>query len=122
MSDDKYHTLSNGMRTYIGTFGDGSSEIAMIERMIAAGHVPATNDEGEVNWFFVEGHYCNGPGCSVCHDGCCQHCQPNWQPKPCPGAEKVEADRISRRRAEYAKLKAEFEPATPSPSEKGEKL
>lgn len=54
------------------------------ERIVAAGHVLKLDEDGAVDEFAlsVEGH--NGPGCSVCGESWCQHCE-NANIAPCDG-------------------------------------
>lgn len=53
-------------------------------RLREAGH-KLKEDEGEVDFFVLEEAYCNGPGCVLCGESWCHHCEDPI--KPCPNAE-----------------------------------
>lgn len=46
-----------------------------IDALVAAGHTPAWDDDGnELDVFFLSVDMHNGPGCSACYDNWCEHC------------------------------------------------
>ena len=45
-----------------------------IRVMRAKGHSPILEEDGEVNWFFMDADYHNGPGCEACGWRDCHHC------------------------------------------------
>ena len=54
------------------------------------GHTWITDSTGNIDIFMYDnGHYCNGPQCSVCGYSFCQHCleEPSIE---CPGRELTE--------------------------------
>lgn len=64
----------------------------------AAGHTLKRDEDGDVDWFVLETDRCNGPGCTVCGDAWCHHCDPDIE--TCDGgkaqAEAEAAGRIAR--------------------------
>ena len=68
------------------------------EAMRAAGHVVATDEDGDPNIFFYEGPNCNGPGCSVCNWSRCWHCHADPATIPACDCGKAEAEREAVRR------------------------
>lgn len=81
------------------------------ERLIAAGHKPHLDDDGEIDIFAIDFGHHNGPACSVCAEGRCQHCDDGSPFEPCPGEEEVVRRAKEKRRAQFDNLKAEFEPS-----------
>jgi len=56
------------------------------EALEAAGHKLRHDEDGEVDIFVMDVGYCNGPGCELCGESWCHHCQDKI--KPCTGASK----------------------------------
>jgi hypothetical protein len=120
------YRLSNGLRLYIGKFVGAAerNNVALLERFIATGHALAvsdwTDDTDSVDVFFTSGGYCNGPGCAACHDSDCWHCDPDYEPKPCVGADGYAAEQKAARHRKFLELKAEFESASAIEARSGE--
>ena len=49
-------------------------EKEVIDKSVAVGHDLELNDDGEVDMFYMEGGYHNGPQCKNCYWNVCIHC------------------------------------------------
>lgn len=52
------------------------------KKLEAAGHVLIRDEDGDVNIFVMDHGYHNGPGCELCGESWCHHCED--EVKPCP--------------------------------------
>ena len=78
------------------------------ERLIATGHKPHLDDDGEIDIFAIDFGHHNGPACSVCAEGRCQHCDDGSPFEPCPGEEEVgetSADEVKKMRGKFIACK-----------------
>lgn len=46
----------------------------LFERLRAAGHTLAIDEDGDVDSFALDFEFHNGPACVTCHQSWCQHC------------------------------------------------
>lgn len=79
------------------------------ERLIAAGHKPQLDEDGEIDNFAIDSGFCNGPMCVVCYAGRCNHCDGGGEFEPCVGQEEMDRKAKEKRRQQYEILKQEFE-------------
>jgi hypothetical protein len=78
------------------------------ERLIAAGHQPKRDEDGDIDNFAIESEYHNGPMCEVCYAGRCQHCDDGSPFEPCPGQEEMDRLAKERRYNQWVELNKEF--------------
>lgn len=59
-------------------------------QLVEGGHLfyAADYDEKVVSEWVLEGGFHNGPGCVLCLDAWCHHCQPDRETEPCPELEE----------------------------------
>lgn len=53
------------------------------EAMIAAGHSPHLDEDGEIDMFYMSYDIHNGPQCILCHRSWCEHCTKPENIEPC---------------------------------------
>jgi hypothetical protein len=53
------------------------------EELEKAGHKLILDKDGNVDTWFVDWDKHNGPGCQLCGQGWCHHCQKEIKPCPC---------------------------------------
>ena len=46
-------------------------------------HLWYKDDNGDVDMWYVDHGYHNGPGCKICGERFCEHCDPNWADDEC---------------------------------------
>ena len=60
--------------------------MAETKALVPMGHEFYLDKWGGVDIFFMESGYHNGPGCSLCDDLWCEHCEPEVYTETCPVA------------------------------------
>ena len=60
--------------------------MAETKALVPMGHEFYLDEWGGVDIFFMESDYHNGPGCSLCDDSWCHHCEPEVYTETCPVA------------------------------------
>lgn len=74
-------------------------ELTLEQRAEAAGHVLRRDEDGEIDLFVLSEGYHNGPGCVVCDDSWCHHC--DGKIEPCDGG-KAKSERLAVERVRDA--------------------
>lgn len=101
----------------MSSLGDYSEFYTKLE---AVGHKLKRDQDGAVDAWVLAGDYHNGPGCEVCGEAWCEHCQDDAKDiEPCIGVEAVEVRNQERhqKRIEQAKSLLESEGYTVIPKE-----
>ena len=60
--------------------------MAETKALIPMGHEFYLDEWGDIDNFFMELDHHNGPGCSLCDDSWCHHCEPEVYTELCPVA------------------------------------
>jgi len=53
-------------------------------RLIEGGHAFRLDEYGKIDDWALDYDIHNGPRCVVCHEGICEHCEPDWATQKCP--------------------------------------
>ena len=60
--------------------------MAETKALVPMGHEFYLDEYGGVDIFFEEYDHHNGPGCALCNNSWCHHCEPEVYTEPCPVA------------------------------------
>ena len=60
--------------------------MAETKALVPMGHEFYLDEWGDIDNSFMEFDYHNGPGCSLCDDSWCHHCEPEVYAECCPVA------------------------------------